>query len=446
LEFANRFNTRPLPEADMMTITTREQPYSCVYLFLRLYGDNSNASLSSPSKLGPRRAQLWRVGGKLPGAPVLARAAKLTMFFTTILLIVSAAACSRANSEAAKTEVITSQDPNIVQMETPENFAVTAVNTRQVFAELHVNGVITPDVSRTVQVLSLSGGRAIDIRTRVGDDVRKGQVLVRISSPDVSAAFSDLQKFQADELLAQKQLQRAQRLYDRGAIAQKDLEVAQDAEDKARVDLATAQQRVRILGADPRNPSPILDVRAPISGTIVEQNVTGGTGVRSIDNSPNLFTIADLSRVWVLCDVYEDALARVHLGDFADIHINALPDLAFKGKVSNIGRVLDPATRAAKVRIEIDNRGRVLRSGMFVTATFKSTKPQERIVVPTSAVIRMHDKDWVFVPLGGKQFRRQEVQLGPVLPDGVQEVAAGLNSESRVVVSALQFSSASESQ
>jgi cobalt-zinc-cadmium efflux system membrane fusion protein len=430
----------------MMTATIREQPYSCVHWCLCLYSNNSNVFLSSPSKRDFRRAQFWRVGCDLPGAPVPSRVAKVTAFFTALLLIISAAACSRASSEPAKTEVITSRAPNIVEMETPERFAVAAVDTRQVFDELHVNGVISPDVSRTVPVLSLSGGRAIDIRTRVGDDVRKGQVLVRISSPDVSAAFSDLQKFQADELLAQKQLQRAQRLYDRGAIAQKDLEVAQDAEDKARVDLTTAQQRVRILGADPRNPSPILDVRAPISGTIVEQNVTGGTGVRSIDNSPNLFTIADLSRVWVLCDVYEDALARVHLGDFADIHINALPDLVFKGKVSNIARVLDPTTRAAKVRIEIDNRGRVLRSGMFVTATFKSTKPQERIVVPASAVIRMHDKDWVFVPLGGKQFQRQEVQLGPALPDGVQQVTAGLNPQSKIVINALQFSSASESQ
>jgi cobalt-zinc-cadmium efflux system membrane fusion protein len=331
-------------------------------------------------------------------------------------------------------------------MNAPERFAVTEAGSRRVFDELHVNGVVTPDVNRTVPVLSLSGGRAVDIRARLGDDVRKGQVLVRISSPDLSSAFSDLQKFQADELLAHKQLQRSQLLYEKGAIAQRDLEVAEDAEHKAKVDLATAEQRVRILGADPKDPSPILDVRAPISGTIVEQNVTGGTGVKSIDNSPNLFTIADLSRVWVLCDAYEDVLMRVHVGDMAEIRANAIPERSFKGRVSNISRVLDPATRSAKVRIEIDNPGRVLRSGMFVAATFKSVKPQERIVIPASAAIRMHDKDWVFVPLGGKQFRRQEVQLGPLLEDGAQLVIAGLDPRARVVVNALQFSSASESQ
>jgi cobalt-zinc-cadmium efflux system membrane fusion protein len=309
-----------------------------------------------------------------------------------------------------------------------------------------VNGVVAPDVSRTVPVLSLSGGRALDIRVRLGDDVQKGQVLVRISSPDVSSAFSDLQKFEADEILAQKQRQRSELLYQKGAIAQKDLEVAEDAENKAKVDLATAIQRVHILGGDPKHPTPVLDVRAPISGTIVEQNVVGGTGVRSMDNSPNLFTIADLSRVWVLCDAYEDVLARVHDGDLADIRVNAFPGRVFRGKVSNISRVLDPNTRSAKVRIEIDNPGRVLRSGMFATASFKATKAVSRLVIPTSAVIRMHDKDWVFLPAGGNQFRRQEVQLGAVFPDGHQEVIAGLTPASKVVASALQFSSAAESQ
>jgi cobalt-zinc-cadmium efflux system membrane fusion protein len=362
------------------------------------------------------------------------------------LLVLGTASCSRGNSEPPKTQVVASPDPNVIEMNAPERFGVAEVSSRQVFDELHVNGVVAPDVNRTVPVLSLSGGRAVDIRVRLGDDVQKGQVLVRISSPDLSSAFSDLQKFRADEILARKQLDRSQLLYDKGAIAQKDLELAHDAEEKARVDLATADQRVRILGADPTRPSPVLEVRAPIAGTIVEQNVTSGTGVRSMDNSPNLFTIADLSRVWVLCDVYEDALMRVHVGDTAEIRANAIPDSTFKGKVSNISRVLDPATRSAKVRIEIANPGRVLRSGMFVTASFKSTKAQDRMVIPISATIRMHDKDWVFVPLGQKQFRRQEVQLGPVLSDGVQQVIAGLDLQSKVVINALQFSSASESQ
>jgi len=400
------------------------------------------------SALAPRR--FCGPGGMDAGRPRNpvrpGRGARQAALALAILLPGLTVGCSQADLEGAKTQVISSPDPSIVQMEAPERFAVAGVSTRQIFDELHVNGMVTPDVNRTVPVLALAGGRVVDIRVRLGDDVQKGQVLVRISSPDLAAAFSDLQKFEADEVLARKQLERAQRLYQKGAIAQRDLEAAEDAEAKAKADLAAAQEHVRIVGADPRHPSPILEVRAPISGTIVEQNVAGGTGVRSLDNSPNLFTIADLSRVWVVCDVHEDAVAQVQAGDFADIRVNALPQLALRGRVSNISRVLDPVTRAAKVRIEIDNRTKSLSSGMFVTAVFREAKPRTRVVIPASAVVRMHDQDWVFLPVSGNQFRRQQVQTGRVFPDGMQEVLSGLDAQARVVVNALQFSSATESQ
>jgi cobalt-zinc-cadmium efflux system membrane fusion protein len=373
-------------------------------------------------------------------------ASKVAAFAVALLLVISTATCSRANSQQATTQVVTSPDPNVIRMEHPERFGLAEVSTRQVFEQLNMNGVVTPDVNRTVPVLSLSGGRAVDIRTRLGDDVKKGQVLVLISSPDLSSAFSDFQKAQANELLAQKQLQRAQGLYDKGAIAQKDLEVAVQTEQTAKVDLVTTEQHLHILGADPKNPSPVLQVRAPISGTVVEQNVTGGTGVRSMDNSPNLFTIADLSRVWVLCDAYEDTLTRIHVGDIADIRVNGLPDAVFKGQVSNIGRVLDPNTRTAKVRIELNNPGGAMRAGQFVTAMFYSRKSQPRSVIPTSAVVRLHDKDWVFVPLGGGRFRKTEVQLGLQLPDGMQAVLSGVSAPDKVVANALQFSSSSETE
>ena len=164
------------------------------------------------------------------------------------------------------------------------------------------------------------------------------------------------------------------------------------------------------MGADLNNPSPLVSIRAPISGSIVEQNVTGGTGVRSLDNSPNLFTIADLSEVWVLCDVYENDLHRVRLGDPAEVRLNAFPDRVFTGRVGNISTVLDPSTRTAKVRLELANPGGLMRTGMFATATFRSRTEQMRPMVPTTAILRLHDKDWVFVPLGGNRFRRLEVR------------------------------------
>ena len=377
---------------------------------------------------------------------------RLSIKFTAVptlaagLLLLSAG-CSRnsdANAPAAQVKVEEAPDPTLVEIDHPERFALTAVRTRKAYEELRVNGVVAPDVARTVPVLSLAGGRAVDIRARLGDDVKKGQVLVSISSPDIAQAFADYQKFRADELLAHQQLVRSQTLYDKGAIAQRDLEAAENAENKAKTDLQTALQRLRILGADPNHPSPVIEVRAPVSGTVVEQNVAGGGAVRSTDSSPNLFTIADLSLVWVLCDVYENNLAQVQVGDFAEVRLNAYPNRVFRARVINISRVLDSATHTAKVRLELDNPDGLMRAGMFVTATFRSQTERTVMAVPSTAVLRLHDRDWVFRSEGGGKFRRTPIQAGPVAPDNSQEVLSGLSPGAQVVVDALQFSNAAE--
>ncbi len=354
--------------------------------------------------------------------------------------------CSGKKDPPADTKVEINSDPNVFKLDHPDQFPLVDVQFRKVADELHVNGVIAPDVNRTVPVVSLGGGRVVDIKAKLGDYVKKGQTLLLINSPDISQAFSDYQKFKADEQLAAKQLARAQLLYDKGAIALADLETAQDADAKAKVDLQTAAQRVKVLGGSLNNPSPLLPVVAPISGTIVDQQITGGTGVKSLDNSPNLFTIADLSTVWVLCDVYEDMLSRVQVGDTAQIALNAYPDRTLAGKVVNISAVLDPATRTAKVRIELPNSQGILRPGMFVTATFKAQKTTDRIVIPATAVVHLHDKDWVFVPAGNDKFRRLTVQLGAQDGDGNVQVLSGLKSGEKVVANALQLASEAEEQ
>ncbi len=355
--------------------------------------------------------------------------------------------CARSKPDpSADTKVEAHTDPNVFTLPHPEQFPLVEVELRKVTDELHVNGVIAPDVNRSVPVVSLGGGRVVEIKAKLGDSVRKGQTLLLIDSPDLSQAFSDYQKFKADEQLTAKQLARAQLLYDKGAIALADLETAQDADTKAKVDMQAAAQHIKVLGGNINNPSPLLPVVAPISGTIVDQQITGGTGVKSLDNSPNLFTIADLSTVWVVCDVYEDMLPRVHVGDTAEITLNAYPDQKFPGKVINISEVLDPTTRAAKVRIELTNPKGLMRAGMFVTATFKGSQLVQRIVIPTSAVVHLHDKDWVFVPDGDKQFRRVALQLGPQTSDGFVQVIAGLQPQEKVATNALQLASAVEEQ
>ncbi len=360
------------------------------------------------------------------------------------------AACSRESSASASipdtgpVKVEEAPDSTLIQVDHPEQFPLVKVEARRTHDELVVNGVVAPDVSLTIPVNALAGGRVVEIRARLGDDVKAGQVLLRIHSPDLAAAIADYQKAKADESLARRSLERSQLLYSHGALALKDLQQAQIAEDKAKVDLDTAAERIRILGGDVDHLSPIIELKAPASGTIIEQNTSSGAGVKSLDNSPNLFTIANLSRVWVLCDVYENNLAQVRLGDFAEVRLNAYPDRPLRGKVSNISKMLDPNTRTAKVRLELSNASGLLRPGMFATAKFISQGSRTRPVVASTAILRLHDKDWVFRPAGERRFRRCEVQGGPVLPDGSQEILAGLQPGDEVVANALQFSSTVE--
>jgi membrane fusion protein, heavy metal efflux system len=358
-----------------------------------------------------------------------------------LVLALGTASCSR-ESKAAPTKAEITVDPNVFEADHPELFKIAQVATRQMPTTLSANGTVAPDVNRTIRVTSLGGGRVVDLRVKLGDTVRKGQTMLVISSPDLSAAFADYQKATADERVTKKALDRAQLLFDRGAVAEKDLQVAQGAEDKAKVDVQTAEQRVRVLGGDPAKPSPLLELRAPVSGAIVEQNVAGFEGVKSLDNSPNLFTIADLSQVWVVSDVFENDLGEVHGGDAAEIRLNAFPDRVFKGTVADISRVLDANLRTAKVRIVLGNANGLLRPGMFAVATFHSRKLRPSLVVPSTAVVRLHDKDWVFRKEGEQRFRLVEVKTSGGTADGMQEIREGVKPDEEVVANALDFSTA----
>ena len=266
-----------------------------------------------------------------------------------------------------------------------------------------------------------------------------------MQSADISGAFSDYQKAVADEQLAHTQLDRATLLYDKGAISQNDLQIAQNGEDKAKVDVSNTAEKLRVLGSPTLDhPSGLIEIRAPIAGVITDQQVTNGAGVAGL-GAPNPFTISDLSYIWVLCDVYENDLSNVRLGEKADIRLNAYPDQVFSGTISNVGPVLDPNLRTAKVRIEMRNPG-LMRPGMFVTATFHGRQKQKFSSVPATAILHLHDRDWVYVPLNGNQFRRTEVVGGDMLPGNMQAVLSGLQPGQQIVANALEFQNSAEQQ
>jgi cobalt-zinc-cadmium efflux system membrane fusion protein len=337
------------------------------------------------------------------------------------------------------------EDRTLFQVDHPERFQLVQAVEHVATQQLQVNGTVNPDIARAVPVISIATGRVVEIDARLGDTVKKGQLLLKVQSADISGAFSDYQKAVADEKLAQTQLDRANFLYGKGAISQNDLQIAENAEDKAKVDVANTADKLHVLGSPTLDrPSGIVEIHAPISGVITDQQVTNAAGVAGL-GSPNPFTISDLSYVWILCDVYENDLGNVRLGEKADIRLNAYPDQVFSGVIDNLYPVLDPNIRSVKVRIEMRNPG-LMRPGMFVSATFHGRQKQKRAAILATAVLHLHDRDWVYVPVGSNQFRRTEVVGGDMLPGSMQEIVSGLAPGQQVVGNALEFQNSAEQQ
>jgi cobalt-zinc-cadmium efflux system membrane fusion protein len=374
------------------------------------------------------------------------RFAAVTVF---VLLLAACGKKEEAANVAAEgpppTKVEKEGDANLVKVDHPDQFPLATAGKHSAAPELNVTGVVSPDVARTVPVISLASGRVVEINARIGDEVKKGQLLFKVRSTDISSAFADYRKAVVNEQLTKVQLDRSKILYEKGAIAQKDLEVAQNAENNALVDVETTTERLHVLGSDTNRPTGIVDVVAPVSGVIIEQNITIAGGVKTLDNSPNLFTIADLSVVWIVCDVFENDMPNIRMGEYADIHLAAYPDRVLKGRISNIGPVLDPTIRTAKVRLEVANPG-LMRVGMFVTATFHGASQETRATVPATAVLHLHDRDWVYVAAENGRFRRLSVVGGAMLPGNLQEIISGIKPGDQVVTNALVLQNAVEQQ
>jgi cobalt-zinc-cadmium efflux system membrane fusion protein len=347
--------------------------------------------------------------------------------------------------------VVPFPDASLFSVDHPEQFPVATATEHPATSELVVTGTVTPDVSKQVPVPSLATGRIVEIDARLGDQVTKGQLLFKVRSTDIAGAYSNYRQAVKNEQLAvdnerlaKIQLDRAKILFENGAIPKSGFEIAVNAEvgtqtalEDAKIVTETAKEQLGLFNVDPDHPTGIVSVYAPVAGTITDQEITNQSAVQSY-STPTPFTISDLSSVWVVCDVYENDLAGVQIGDPADITLNAYPDRKLKGRVSNILPILDPTIRTGKVRIELPNPGN-MRPGMFARATFHGQTREMHTLVPASAVLHMHDRDFVFVPAPGSKFRRVEVVGGDLLQDDVntQEITSGLKPGQQVVTNAL---------
>jgi len=383
----------------------------------------------------------------------LAEAVRSPIACVSMFLLLGLAGCKHEatnpaqEAPASQPQVVDVSSNGIVRVENPGRFPLQPAVARSVVSTLEVTGSVSPDVSREIPVLSLANGRVVALHVGLGDYVHKGQLVMEVQSPDVATAFNGYLKAVNDEHLTSVTLDRDKLLFDKGAIPQAQLQAAQAGEDDAKADLGAAEQQLRILGVDKNHPTDTVKINAPASGVIIAQNVTaaGAAGVTFAGAAGSL-TIADLSHVWVICDVYENDLANVHLGQHADIRLNAFPGKVFSGTISDIGAQLDPSLRTAKVRIQVPNPGNQLRLGMFSTATILGSRPDTETAVPAGAILQLHDRSYVFVPADNGTFKRIQVKIGRTLEGNFIEVQTGLNVGQQVVANALDLQNTADQQ
>jgi cobalt-zinc-cadmium efflux system membrane fusion protein len=342
-------------------------------------------------------------------------------------------------------QVVEGGGVSVITVDHPNRFPVVAATDYQATSVLNVTGTVNPDISKQIPVISIASGRVVAIHTLVGAYVQKGQLLMEVQSTDISNAFDQYLKAINDERLARTQDERARILYEKGAIAKSQLEIADDAEEDAKADLKAAEQQLIVLGVDKDHPSLTVKVYSPATGVVISQNVTNAAAAGvTYAGSSTAFTIADLSHVWIICDVYENDLPTVHVGQTADIRLNAFPDRVVKGTISEIDALLDPSIRTAKVRIQVPNPDHQMRLGMFATATFHGRRLEQHAAIPATAVLHLHDRDWVYVPAGEGKFKRVGVVGGDMIADGKQEITSGLAVGQEVVVNALELQNSVE--
>jgi cobalt-zinc-cadmium efflux system membrane fusion protein len=323
---------------------------------------------------------------------------------------------------SASTEIVAS-DSRGIQTEVAHTTAIPEY--------LDLPAHIEPDPTRVVHVFAPAGGRIVEMKVRPWDYVERGQTLATLESSDLARAVADYHKALADNQVKQKALARAQDLLDHKAIPQKEFEQAQDDSQQAQAEVQAAREQVQVFGMDPDHASTELVVKAPRAGSVLDVGAAPGEFSQALSAPAPLATIADISTVWALGDVYEQDFAAAKLGQDAHVTLNAYPGQQWSGRVSVVSGAVDPTTRTLRVRVVLANPGGRLKPQMFGSIRLlRSSAPG--ILVPATAVLREGRDAYMFVAKGNGHFERRMVEIGRTV-DGSLEIRGGVQAGETIV-------------
>jgi cobalt-zinc-cadmium efflux system membrane fusion protein len=341
-------------------------------------------------------------------------------------------------------------DVNVIEMglDAQKNAGVTVAPAAivKLVDYLHVAGTVQPIDSRSGSVRSLARGRVQDVLVHVGDRVEAGQPLAHLDNIEAgelrsqyATAKADWQKLNVQAANAARHLDRSRSLAGIGATSQRDLELA-ESEHAAYVEALKAQEsviagldgklrRFGLSSGDLQSPS-LTTIVSPFAGVVIQAEVAPGDVV---DPGVALFSITNLSEVWVQAEVYEKDLGRIQLGQSAVISVDTYPGETFAGRVAYVSDVLDPKTRTAQVRCVVPNRDRRMKLDMFVSVDLPTTASRTALAVPASALQNLDGKPVMFVRKSNQQFEVREVKVG-LTTGGHVEILSGVRETEPVVV------------
>ncbi|MBY0558512.1 efflux RND transporter periplasmic adaptor subunit [Hyphomicrobium sp.] len=303
--------------------------------------------------------------------------------------------------------------------------------------EIWLNGEVTADQDRTLQVLPRAGGVVVEVKKALGDEVRTNDVLAFIESQEISSSSAAYLVAKSKASLAQRQLERHETLWKKNVIAEEEYLISQQGAAEAQAQLRAAAQKLALLGIDaatvdnsaPPSVSTRVPVLAPMSGTIIEKKIAVGDQVT--DQTP-LFRLADLEKVWVIASAFEQDMGQLAVGLPATVVLRAYPDRKFQGRVTWVSQVVDERTRTLAIRVELDNSDKLLRPGSFARVLIKVPMREASVSIPPNAVQRHNQEQIVFVDAGGGVYKLRSVKTNLKTPNEV-EIVSGLAAGEKVV-------------
>lgn len=358
-------------------------------------------------------------------------------------------------------DILEANNPSVVTLDTAAQqnigLGLEAAQLRTVLQTIQTTGVVGPNETRVAHIRPLARGRVEKVYVRLGDRVRAGQPLLGYDTIELGelvgeylSAVAALENANAEADVTKRSLERAQNLVELGAVARAEYERRNAEYRKAlasinsqKAEIARVEEKLHRFGLTEADLEELKTqthrqyhreashsvLRAPFDGIVIKYDVAEG---EVVETDRELFTIADLSTVWVQADVYEKDIASIHEGQQVTVLLDAYPGESFIGKITYVSDFLDPKTRAAKVRCEVPNPDGRLKLEMFATIHIPTPRGREAVMIPAVAVQRIDDRSVVFVKVGDTRFQRRDIQLG-TQSDGWVEVKSGVKAGESVV-------------